>query len=198
MTGKKRLLTMKNDKPDRRIKYTKMVLRDSFIGLLKLKPISKITIKEICEKADINRATFYAHYNDQYDLLKQIENELIDDINQYLASYSFSSTSSETLQMLKRIFQYIKENGEVCAVLLSDSGDIDFYKEVMLIVQRQCIDEWTKKSVSKVLAEYIYSFITIGSIGVIQKWLHEGMKKPPNEMAEIITKLTNQGLSAFV
>jgi len=56
---------MKSNKLDRRVKYTRMVLKESFINLLEKKDISQITIKEICEDADINRATFYAHYNDQ-------------------------------------------------------------------------------------------------------------------------------------
>ena len=56
----------KEKKDDRRVKYSKMVIKDSFIQLLKEKPITKITIKEICALADINRATFYAHYTDTY------------------------------------------------------------------------------------------------------------------------------------
>ena len=61
---------MSGGKVDRRVKYTKMVLEDSFIKLLEKKDISQISITEICDNADINRATFYAHYSDQNDLLK--------------------------------------------------------------------------------------------------------------------------------
>lgn len=190
---------MKNKKTDRRVKYTKMVLKKSFVNLLKKKTLSKITIKEICEDADINRATFYSHYSDQYDLLCQIENELIEDINHYLESYSFSIEGKEAVEMLEMIFEYIKENAELCAVLLSDNGDINFQKQVRKIVQIQCISEWTaNKSMNKDDAEYIYSFFTIGSVGVIQKWLSEGMKKSAREMAEMILNLTNRGLGAFV
>lgn len=61
---------MSKKKEDRRVKFTKMFLKESLIDLLEEKSIFKITIKEICEKADINRATFYAHYSDQYNLLE--------------------------------------------------------------------------------------------------------------------------------
>jgi AcrR family transcriptional regulator len=60
---------------DRRVKYTKMVLKDSLIKLMQEKPISRITIKAICEDADVNRATYYSHYKDQFDQLNQIEAE---------------------------------------------------------------------------------------------------------------------------
>lgn len=189
---------MKNDKVNRKIKYTKMVLKESFIRLLKSKDISRITITEICEEADINRATFYAHYKDQYDLLKQIEQELVDDINRYLANYSFHENGSESLQLMEQIFEYIKENSEVCSVLLSESGDKNFQREVLSIVQHQCITEWTNKNVNKEVAEYLYSYATNGSIGIIQRWLREGMDRSTMEMAELILKMTDHGLSAFV
>jgi AcrR family transcriptional regulator len=190
---------MKSDKTDRRIKYTKMVLKQALVNLLKTKPISKITVKEICEEADINRATFYSHYTDQYDLLKQIENELTEDINQYISSYPFNDNESEYLQMMCKIFEYIKENSELCSVLLGENGDREFQKDIMQIVQKQCISEWTtKRTIKKLDAEYIYSFITIGCIGMIQKWLEDDMKKSAHDMAEILIKLINQGIYAFV
>ena len=64
-------------KENRKTRYTKMVLQNSLFELMEKKPIEKITIKELCENADINRTTFYAHYSDQYDLLAKIENETI-------------------------------------------------------------------------------------------------------------------------
>jgi AcrR family transcriptional regulator len=188
---------MKEDKTNRKVRYTKRVLKESLIKPMKQKPITRITITELCEEADINRATFYAHYTDQYDLLKQIEQELVDDINQYLEDYKFNEYGLESMQRMEQIFEYIRENSEVCSVLISDSGDKEFLKEVLLIVQQQCIAEWTSKNVNKDVAEYLYAYATSGSIGIIQKWLQEGMTRSTREMAEIITKLTDQGLSAF-
>jgi AcrR family transcriptional regulator len=60
---------MKEMKQTRKTKYTQMVLKDSLVELMKNKPISEITVKEICEKADVNRTTFYAHYHDQQQLI---------------------------------------------------------------------------------------------------------------------------------
>lgn len=189
---------MKEDKVNRKVKYTKMVLKESFIKLLKQKPISRMTITEICEEADINRATFYAHYNDQFDLLRQIEQELIDDINRYLEDYSFEENDPGTVPLMEQIFEYIKENSELCIVLLSESGDKKFLKDILMIVQRQCIAEWTtNRSVNKELAEYLYSYATNGSLGVILKWFENGMDRSTHEMAEIIIKMTNQGLASF-
>lgn len=190
---------MEEVKVNRKIKYTKMVLKNSLIKLLNEKPISRITITEICEEADINRATFYAHYSDQCDLLQQIEQELIDDIMKYLEKYSFHEEDPESVQLMEKIFEYIKENSKVCSVLLGERGDKKFLKDVLLIVQKQCIVEWTtKKSMNKEMAEYLYSYATNGSVGFIIKWLEDGMKQSTHDMSNMIIRLTNQGLSAFL
>ncbi len=190
---------MKGEKTDRRIKYTKMVLKQSLINLLKAKSITKISVKEICEEVDINRATFYSHYSDQYALLNSIEKELIDDINLYLSSCLFNDNESETLQVMCKLFEYIKDNSELCSCLLGENGNSDFQQDVMLIFQRQFTSEWTtKKTMKRMDAEYIFSYTAIGSIGLIQIWLRDGMKKSAREMAEFLVKLTNQGLNAFI
>jgi AcrR family transcriptional regulator len=189
---------MPEQKIDRRIKYTKMVIKNSFLALAKQKPISKITVKEICQDADINRATFYAHYADQYDLLRQTEDEFLEDINRHLGSASHDCTEGESVEMLTRIFEYVRENADVCAVLLCEKGDIIFQKQVMMITQKQFISDMTSvKTISKEDAEYLYVFVTIGSVGIVQKWLAEGMKKPSRELAEMILTITQKGILAL-
>ena len=65
-------------KTDARIRYTQRILKESFLILLKQKPVNKITVKEVCEMAELNRATFYAHYSDCFALLESIEQELLE------------------------------------------------------------------------------------------------------------------------
>ncbi|MDD5922946.1 MAG: TetR-like C-terminal domain-containing protein [Eubacteriales bacterium] len=70
------MLQNKEKKTDRRTLYTRKVIREALFDLLNEKHPDKITVKEICEKADINRATFYRNYMDIYDLYEQLEEEL--------------------------------------------------------------------------------------------------------------------------
>lgn len=189
---------MNSTKPDRRKRYTQMVLKDSLISLMKDKPISKITIKELCELADINRCTFYAHYTDQYDLLQHIENEIIDEVNEALTNYNYKDDTTEAFQMMNKIFEYIADNSSVCSILLSEKGDIDFQKKIMIIAQRQHVMDWTmKKNIDAETAEYIYLFVVNGSIGIVQSWLKNGMNKSTEEMSEMVLKLTGQSLADY-
>ena len=64
-------------KTDARVKYTRMVLKKALLELMQHKPVNKITVKEVCERAELNRATFYAHYPDVRGVTEEIENEII-------------------------------------------------------------------------------------------------------------------------
>ena len=62
---------------DIRIEKTKTAIHNTFLELRSKKPLEKITIKELCEKAQINKSTFYSHYKDIYDLSDQLETDVV-------------------------------------------------------------------------------------------------------------------------
>ena len=184
-----------SSKLDRRKKYTQMVLKTSLMKLLKEKQISSITIKEICERADINRSTFYSHYSNQYDLLYSVEEEFIEDMVATLSQYNFSK-EEEALQMTVKILEYIAEKSDICRTLLSENSDIHFQKRGTMITKQFIFKNWiTDSKLDQETFEYISLFVVSGSIHVIKNWLENGMNKTPKEMAEIINNFTNNGLS---
>lgn len=188
---------MADKKLDGRIKYTKMVIRNSFISLLKEKPLAKISVTEICRRADINRATFYAHYSDTFALLCSIEADMIADITEKLGD-TLTGEDSNLKDGLTRVFEYIGDNAEICSVLLTDSSDVSYQSQVADLIEKQFLSEWAaKKCTATQDAEYLFVFIVIGSMGIIRKWLEDGMKKPPKRMAELIIMLSSSGYSAF-
>ena len=69
-------------KTDARVRYTKKVIRDSLFEILNHKSINNVTVKEVCERAELNRATFYKHYRDCYDLINQLEEEQLEEFRE--------------------------------------------------------------------------------------------------------------------
>ncbi|WP_337444128.1 hypothetical protein [Bacillus coahuilensis] len=118
-----------SEKMDRRKQYTRMVLKDSLMKLLQTKTLASITIKEICELADINRSTFYAHYANQYELLTSIEEDFTIDLIQTLSQYNFAK-EHEALQLTEKLFEFISANSGTCQILLGENSDIHFQKKV--------------------------------------------------------------------
>jgi AcrR family transcriptional regulator len=183
---------------DRRVKYTRNALKDSLVQLMQDRPVSRITIKEICEHADVNRGTFYAHYKDQFDLLRQTELALIDDINAYLDSCPVLDNQPLEQQMLTDIVAYIGANASLCKLLLGETGDMDFIREIKTVIeQRLTATLPVSSSVQGPAREAIYAFMITGSLGVIQRWLDSGQPLPAEEVARLVLHLSNRGLSVF-
>ena len=65
---------------DRRVERTRAAIADAFLELRAAKPLEKISVKELCERADVNKSTFYTHYQDIYDLAEQLESQVAEDI----------------------------------------------------------------------------------------------------------------------
>ncbi len=180
-------------KESRKTRYTKMVLQDSLFELMENKPIEKITIKELCENADINRTTFYTHYTDQYNLLAEIENETLSWAKEAIASLADKNDRNESIKIMEEIFQYFVDNSKNLRILMSERGDINFQKQIFTIIYEQCGMSFpfvTHKN-SGTIDEY-FIFVVNGSIGLLQHWLKNDMPRTAGEMAEIIYNMAVQ------
>ena len=188
---------MNENKVDRRVKYTKMVLRQSLLELMKEQPINKITTTELCRHADINRNTFYTHYSSPGDLLSQIENELFAEINQSFVR----SMKAETIStLLLEIFQVIIKNEDLCKILFSEFGDKVFLKRIMYIAHDRCLEEWGTMVPGAEIdqLEKAYTFTANGCVGVIEAWIQDGLEESPQEIARFINEISSNGLQTFL
>lgn len=186
---------MDNKKEDRRIKITKRVFKETMIELLLKKPIDAISVKEICERADLSRSTFYAHYKDQYDLLEQISEEVFDNVKAYLAKQDYTENVPVSAQILIRILEYAKENASTVKALLSDNSGAAFQRDIMQFTRIVSfpsgieIDEKTKA--------YVSLFGITGCVSMLNKWIHEGMAVPTQELAEMMLQVLYHGITSF-
>jgi len=178
-----------NEKLDRRKKYTRMILKESLMRILQDKQIYSITVKEICELADINRSTFYAHYADQFDLLEQVEEELIDDLNMFLSEYNFSK-EEEALKMTEKLIEYFATKQKECQILLSKNSHSSFEHKVRHIAKQYIMQNQEKLGIDQNTFQYISAFIISGSIEIMKVWLDNNMDKSPKEIAKLIIHLS--------
>ncbi|MFV0329672.1 MAG: TetR/AcrR family transcriptional regulator [Dysgonomonas sp.] len=176
------------EKVDRRVKYTKDLLRDALVELLLDTHISKISVTKLCEVADVHRSTFYTHYKDQFDLLDQIQLEVLDNIKLNLEKQSFNDLRSITEQKLVKVLDYGKKNPRLVLVLLSDSSTETFRSAIVSYVN--LISFSGKKNYSSEMKEYIASYCVSGTISIINQWLRNEMKESTTEIAHLIIQLT--------
>ena len=189
---------MKTEGTDRRVKFTKMFLQQSLIELMKDRPISKITIKEICDLADVNRGTFYKHYGDQFDLLNEIQSDLDYEIRTTIEK-KLTDASSSTDIILETI-RCIATQSSLCEILCGEYGDREFLNKLMYNAHDQFIEEWKAKLKNGNIKQLdrFYTYTANGIIAIALDWLQGGMKESPEEIASFIENTTNYGLSSFV
>jgi len=181
---------------DRRVKYTKMVLRDALTDLLIDKPITKITVKEICELADINRSTFYSHYDDQFDLLESLKSELYDNIRAHIINRDFYDENEDLYGLTLNIMKYIERNKKICYLLFGENGDLIFQKKILNIMKPPFFKGLEEK-LGKSKTEYLYAYVISGSIGIIQNWLKHDLKETPEEISSLIVDFASYGLKQY-
>ncbi len=206
---------MKGETLDRRIRKTRRVIRQCLTELLKTKRIQDITVREISEKADINRGTFYLHYRDIFDLMEQIENELLEELADVLNHFKVSDLLSNPALVFTRVFQLVKENSDMVSILIGQNGDINFVNRLKDIVREKCLKDWmelfrpgadggrqTSRSSQNTLLddsafEAYYSFTVTGCIGLVQYWLDSGLKETPERLASLVEQIISKGLRMF-
>ena len=131
-------------KDDHRVRVTKIIIKNTFLSLLSHKKIKDITVKELCSFANINRGTFYAHYTDIYDLLSKIENELLENFKLKLQPLSNSTKENIiSIDVCTSIFNFIKENMDICSIILSENLDSDILYKMLELGKEQCIEVYS-------------------------------------------------------
>ncbi len=174
-------------KTDIRTKYTKKVIRECFFELLKENPLNKITVKAICEKADINRTTFYRYYKDPFDLMEQIENEMM----AAFRSHAKATMPVDMKSALETMFSAIIHNQEMYLIMISDNADRSFIRKMILETYDLFKDSLAKNYplLSDNQRRWVYYFIAQGSVSITIDWLNRGMQESPAEMATFIAQL---------
>ncbi|MCM1227223.1 MAG: TetR/AcrR family transcriptional regulator [Clostridium sp.] len=177
-----------NIKDNQRIRLSKMLFKNSLIALLKKKPVYQISVTELCEKAELNRSTFYKYYGNVRDVLTEIEKETLEQGQKCMQEIEVSGINY-AIQPLYRLLCYIKENKELYQMILNNSAD-DNFSSVMI----QDTIDFLKSKCQNILddnnnfsdSDYIFQYILSGCIRVIQSWLNSSMTESPKEIAQLI------------
>ncbi|MCI5822436.1 MAG: TetR/AcrR family transcriptional regulator [Lachnospiraceae bacterium] len=118
---------MEHTSKDLRVRRTLKAIRNAFYELVLEKSYSDISITELTEKAEINRKTFYLHYSSLEDLLKEVEQEIVDSI---LKDIHLSAENLDVAGCVSTFYHYLDECDEVQQKLLCDSHYYFFYEDV--------------------------------------------------------------------
>ena len=180
---------------DRRVQRTKRSIREAFFQLIQQKNLDSITVKEISELADVDRKTFYAHYNSVYDVLGEFESELESQIEEMLLKCNPDELEKEFMFGLTAI---MKANIDFYRHVSSDVACYFMYNQCEALLRKAIVQYFIKNTEADHEKHHteieVYSnYIASGICGVYTAWL----AKPNMELEQLVDFTTKCISSSF-
>jgi AcrR family transcriptional regulator len=187
---------------DLRVKRTHKLVLEALLDLTVQKGFSTLTVSDITKQAGINRATFYRHYQDKFDLLNQYAQtvyEMLDTPLEAKPRKSIKTNANQVFPGLVKIFEHIRNHAKFYRVMLGKNGDPVFTEKI-----RQYIQKRIRRSLpvglqnDKMSVDLYVSYSSSASVGAVLWWLEHDMPYSSEEMATLLHRLESGNLSAMM
>ena len=165
-----------NIKNNRRKRQSKERTEKAFIESLQTKELHQITVSDICKACQLNRSTFYANYEDIYDLADKVREYLETEVN---LLYKEEKTQGFNSNDYLKLFRHIQENQMLYRTYFKLGYDNQY--KIRYYDTKQAIKYFGNKHI-----EYHITFFQSGFNAIVKMWLAGGCKETPEEMNEII------------
>ncbi len=185
---------------DLRVRMTKRMLIDAFLRLRKEKPLRKITVSELCEQAGVGRGTFYAHYQDVYDLNEKLETQFLEEFS---AALRDALEHQENIQSARRVcrvvFTKLAENEQLCGLLLS-SDNAEGAMRFIDLGGKLCVEYYGKifGGVPPERLKDFYRFVSSGCIACLKEWLRAASRPPVEQFADEMSEFISKGVRSLL
>lgn len=168
---------------NRRVRQTKGMLKDAILELLEERSLERITVTDICRLADVNRSTFYAHYEDVRALLREIEDDMLAQTPALPYPYA-NVPDRQGCAALTEFLTYVKNHERLYRVMLVRRDSGEFFNRAVCKMMEKAEDFGPEPEGLHV--QYDCAYRLNGTIGVMREWIQDGFPLSPEEMARLI------------
>lgn len=181
---------------DRRKKRSRNLLGQALLELVREKKFEQITIQDITDRADLNRATFYLHYGSKEELLADSLEAYFDELVQQISTKTMNKPIWENPEADEMVFSHVAEHADLYRVLLGENGlgyvinrVIDYIAQYSELQLRMGLGTAVTQAPIEIMARHV-----AGSLyAIITWWLMNDMPYTPQQMAEMTTRLCVTG-----
>ncbi|WP_354665579.1 TetR/AcrR family transcriptional regulator [uncultured Adlercreutzia sp.] len=185
---------------DRRITRSKRALRGALIALIEERGLDAITVNDLCERADLNRGTFYNHFHDKENLLTALENEVLAEVallqarmqSVTLGDMLAFRVAGRPVPVLVDLFEYLRGESDFLRAVLGSGGDVRFGPRLREAVCENLVQnilhEKYRTNPTPFVCYYV-AFYASAYLGIIARWVENGCPETPEEMARIAMRL---------
>lgn len=178
---------------DRRTRRTRKLLKQGLLELMRERRFADISIRDITERMDMNRGTFYLHYRDTASLLQSIETDMLDEA-QALIDAHLAETAGGTLRpVFEPILDFVLANRDTCRALFDNNASSGFVSRLQELIYRNGVNIVRARfhPESEDQLAYLLSFIAYGLIGLVKEWFDQDMALPKETLVLSADRLVN-------
>ncbi len=180
---------------DRRVNKTKQSIQDAFFELIAEKPLKDIRIVDICKRADINRSSFYAHYEDFPCFIKSMKNEIVKKMLEIIDLYSYNT---DTEAMLNGLMTSLKKNKNLFS-LMYHYKELDVWEACKKRMNERTIPIWKRESdlsteEIRLLLEYMHS----GIFRLLELWFESDTAISEERFLFLFDGIVKYGVYNFI
>ncbi len=182
---------------DARIINSKKFLKEALITLLTEQKLSKITIKDLCETAEINRATFYAHYKDIQQLFDDIIFDFMSTICIFINGLNEEKTNEERSYLFKKLVKFIDKNSSLFILIFENSNNVDLNSTNYIQLKNQIYQKINQKFDQNQFSSYVSNYFIYAGGGILYTWVKNGKKESYSEIVTVLYNLLIHGASYY-
>ncbi|MBO4940562.1 MAG: TetR/AcrR family transcriptional regulator C-terminal domain-containing protein [Clostridia bacterium] len=188
----------KERKPDRRVAKTQKAIREAFLSLMEEKTVDKISMKEIAERADVDRKTVYNYYSGIYAIQESLENDLILQFEEVMKNIEY--TLDEPSVLLAGLTKLLEENIEIYDRIVHLKNNQHLMHNIVEFLEGKLLEaiNKTQPNIAETKKEMVARYVTMGTVSVYYQWFSAGKQRPLQELSNDINKLVKEGLLAFI
>ena len=184
---------------DRRVLKTKRAIRNAFAKLMVEKDINDITIMELADTADINRKTFYNYYSGVYQVVEDIERDILTSYEELLGGIEFKQYMNTPYSLFERFSLLINMDPEFFGYLLSMNGNVNLITRIMrLLKDKTCEVMVAQLDLDAYKADIMLDFVLSGMLSVYQHWFNSEQSISAEEVSQIISTMSFSGINGII
>ncbi|URN95653.1 MAG: TetR/AcrR family transcriptional regulator C-terminal domain-containing protein [Candidatus Pristimantibacillus lignocellulolyticus] len=188
---------------DRRQVKTKQQLLQALLTCIEQKGLDHVTVTDIANVADLNRGTFYLHYQDVRHMVQQIMNEKIDILTELIKQvdpYEHGQYADQNIPYprIVAILEELSADRQFYTTILGSKGDPSYVLHLKKILTGALYNKFELHipgtSSAPVPTHYLLAYMTSAAVGMIMYWLENNLPETPNEIGAMIMNIANHGL----
>ena len=184
---------------DRRVVKTKRAIKEAFAKLLAQKDINDITISDIAAEANINRKTFYNYYGGIYEVVGEIEDDIVRLIDKEVTGIGFQNSLQSPYLIFEKLTKVINTDTDFFGYLLGMNANVSLERKIAdLLKSKFKMFVLQDVEISELRLNLMTEFIISGMVAVYRRWFNSDRSEPIETISEEMKLLAFEGINGFM